>query len=564
MTAAFRINLTALSLLALAVGMFLIYNSMTFSVVQRRPLFGALRCLGVTRAEIAGLVLIEALAVGVLGSALGLGLGVLLGQGAVRLVMQTINDLYFVVTVRGVVIAPESLVKGALIGVAATVISAALPAWEAAAAPPRLALARSNLEDRARRAVPVTALAALLVGGTLLALPPRNLATLPTLGQDGPGLALTVSFAGIFCVTIGFALLAPVVTLALLRGGLPLTSRVFGVIGRLASRSVTGALSRTAIAIAALMVAVSVTIGVGLMVGSFRVTVVAWLGQTLWGDIYISAPSLTATRSATPLDPQIEEIARGWLGAVRVDVLRSTEVASPAGRVAIAAVSDRDFTLPRIFVSTDGGRAAAAEAIQRGAVLASEPLANRLGLPTRGATVTLFTDCGRRPGSQTGGPVWGGRAGATQRGAAQRGVSRLRSGVCHHRRAAIAGRGRRVRRCAQRALLAPARAGARVGRFAGHRSDRGATAGRGAAGNRADGRGGRAARHPDRADPGPGADLYHQPPLVRLDVGAARRAGRLYPGAAPGGRRRAADRRLSGDPHGADVGGRGVAGGNDL
>jgi len=397
MTAAFRINLTALSLLALVVGMFLIYNSMTFSVVQRRPLFGTLRCLGVTRAEIGGLVLIEALAIGILGSALGLGLGLILGQGAVRLVTQTINDLYFVVTVRGLVIAPESLVKGAVIGLAATMVSAALPAWEAASAPPRLALSRSSIEDRARRAVPVTALAGLAGlagGGLLLALPPRAFASLPLVGQDGPGLALTISFAGIFCVTIGFALLAPVVTLGLLRGSLPLTSRVFGVLGRLASRSVTGALSRTAVAIAALMVAVSVTIGVGLMVGSFRATVVAWLGQTLWGDIYISAPSLTATRSATPLDPQIEEIARSWPGVVRTDVLRATDVASPAGRIAIAAVSDRDFTLPRIFVSTDGGRATAAEAIQRGAVLASEPLANRLDLPARGATVTLFTDRG--------------------------------------------------------------------------------------------------------------------------------------------------------------------------
>ena len=397
MTSAFRINLTALSLLALVVGMFLIYNSMTFSVVQRRPLFGTLRCLGVTRAEIGGLVLIEALAIGILGSALGLGLGLILGQGAVRLVTQTINDLYFVVTVRGLVIAPESLVKGAVIGLAATMVSAALPAWEAASAPPRLALSRSSIEDRARRAVPVTALAGLAGlagGGLLLALPPRAFASLPLVGQDGPGLALTISFAGIFCVTIGFALLAPVVTLGLLRGSLPLTSRVFGVLGRLASRSVTGALSRTAVAIAALMVAVSVTIGVGLMVGSFRATVVAWLGQTLWGDIYISAPSLTATRSATPLDPQIEEIARSWPGVVRTDVLRATDVASPAGRIAIAAVSDRDFTLPRIFVSTDGGRATAAEAIQRGAVLASEPLANRLDLPARGATVTLFTDRG--------------------------------------------------------------------------------------------------------------------------------------------------------------------------
>ena len=104
MTAAFRTNLTALSLLALVVGMFLIYNSMTFSVVQRRPLFGTLRCLGVTRGEIGVLVLGEAVMVGALGSLLGLALGVILGQGAVQAVTQTINDLYFVVTVRGIAI----------------------------------------------------------------------------------------------------------------------------------------------------------------------------------------------------------------------------------------------------------------------------------------------------------------------------------------------------------------------------------------------------------------------------------------------------------------------------
>ena len=402
MTAAFRINLTALSLLALVVGMFLIYNSMTFSVVQRRPLFGTLRCLGVTPLEIGLLVLVEALAVGILGSALGLGLGLILGQGAVRLVTQTINDLYFVVTVRGIVIPVESLVKGAALGVLATVVSAALPAWEAAAAPPRLTLVRSGIEHQARRAVPLTVLASLsglILGGALLAITPAALSTalrqlLGPASITGAQNALTVSFAGIFLVTVGFALLAPGVTLLLMRGAAPVTNRLFGVIGRLAPRSITGALSRTAVAIAALMVAVSVVIGVGLMVSSFRSTVVTWLGQTLWGDVYISAPSLTATRSAAPLDPALLEIARSWPGVARADVLRSADVGSPTGPIAIAAVSDADFTAPRVFVSTDGGRAAAAEAVKRGAVLASEPLANRLNLPPHGATVVLNTNHG--------------------------------------------------------------------------------------------------------------------------------------------------------------------------
>ena len=177
MTAAFRTNLTALSLLALVVGMFLIYNSMTFSVVQRRPLFGTLRCLGVTRGEIGVLVLGEAVMVGALGSLLGLGLGVILGQGAVQAVTQTINDLYFVVTVRGIAIPVASLAKGALAGVFATVAAAALPAWEATTVSPRQALTRSGLEETARRLVPLTALAGgigIVLGGALLAVPTRK------------------------------------------------------------------------------------------------------------------------------------------------------------------------------------------------------------------------------------------------------------------------------------------------------------------------------------------------------------------------------------------------------
>ncbi|MCX7669021.1 MAG: ABC transporter permease, partial [Anaerolineae bacterium] len=263
------------------------------------------------------------------------------------------------------------------------------------------ALVRSGIEDRARRAVPLTALAAAVgfaIGATLLALSPQTLAALAGQGNAtggmSPDVALAISFAGIFFVTIAFALLAPAATLIFMAGLRPVTGRLFGVLGRLAPRSVSAALSRTAVAVAALMVAVSVTIGVGLMIASFRTTVVAWLGQTLWGDIYISAPGPTATRSAVPLDPRVEPIARTWPGVVRADVLRQADVGSPAGRIAVSAVSDRDLTLPRIFVSTDGGRAAAAEAVRRGAVLASEPLANRLGLPPRGATITLYTDRG--------------------------------------------------------------------------------------------------------------------------------------------------------------------------
>jgi putative ABC transport system permease protein len=367
MTAAFRLNLAALSLLALVVGMFLIYNTMTFSVVQRRPLFGTLRCLGVTRAEVFALVSVEALAVGALGAALGVGLGVLLGQGAVRMVTQTINDLYFVVTVRGVQIPASSLMKGALLGVVATLLTAAPPAWEAASVPPRAALERVGLERKAQRAVVWAALGGvlLLASGAGLLLPSRN---------------LVISFLGTFAVIVGFAALAPLATRLLMGLVGPLSGRAWGLLGRMAPRDVVNALSRTSVAVAALMVAVSVTIGVSLMVSSFRHTVIAWLDQTLQGDIYISAPTLTATQSSAPLDPRVVATIQGWPGIERVDVLRSAEVDSPYGPVHVAATDNPTLGEERVFLTAIGTPAKINEALENGGVLLSEPFANRIGL----------------------------------------------------------------------------------------------------------------------------------------------------------------------------------------
>ncbi|MEO7838784.1 MAG: FtsX-like permease family protein, partial [Anaerolineales bacterium] len=241
MTAAFQFNLTALSLLALLVGIFLIYNAMTFSVVQRRSLFGTLRSIGYTREQVFGMVLKEAALVGVLGTGLGLGLGILLGQGAVQMVTQTINDLFFVVSISGIQIPASSLLKGGLAGFFASVFAAAPPAWEAASIQPHLALSRAGLESKAQSTVNLVAglgAFAALVGAVVLAIPTRN---------------LVISFSGTFAVIMGLAMLTPFVTVTLMRlMGEPL-GKLFGLLGRLAPRNVIRSQSRTAVAVAALM-----------------------------------------------------------------------------------------------------------------------------------------------------------------------------------------------------------------------------------------------------------------------------------------------------------------------
>jgi putative ABC transport system permease protein len=377
MTAAFRLNLTALSFLALMVGLFLIYNTMTFSVVQRRPLFGTLRCLGVTRGEIFLMVTGEAGLIGVIGSVFGVLLGVLVGRSMVGMVTQTVNDLYFATTVQAVDLPWESLVKGAGIGLLATVLTASVPAWEAACVPPRAVLLRSGLEARSRSILPWLA-----VGGVGMLLLGALIFVIPNAG-------LYVGFSGILAVVIGFAMLSAV-GMVLMMGGLsPLLARLFGVVGKMAPRGLVNSLSRTGVAVAALMVAVAVAVGMTLMIDSFRYTVTIWLGQTLQGDIYIHVPSFTATQPMDPIDPRVLNQLERWPGVTQMNVLRSTMMDVAGSPAIITATNNPWIGRERLYKELDGTPEKVWADMQGGAILISEPLANRLGVGVEDRLILL-------------------------------------------------------------------------------------------------------------------------------------------------------------------------------
>ncbi|RNE90018.1 ABC transporter permease, partial [Marichromatium sp. AB31] len=150
MTRAFRINLLAMSLIALLVGGFIVYSTQTFTVVRRRALFGTLRALGATRTRIAALVLAETLALALVGALLGIALGILAGRGLVQLVARTIDDLYFRLEVSTLALDPATLVLGAGLALGVALLAALAPALEAAGVAPREAMRAQGLERRAQ------------------------------------------------------------------------------------------------------------------------------------------------------------------------------------------------------------------------------------------------------------------------------------------------------------------------------------------------------------------------------------------------------------------------------
>ena len=380
-TRAFTVNLEALSLLALVVGLFLVYNATTFSVVQRRGTFGMLRALGVTRQEVFGVLMLEGVALGALATVLGLLLGLALARGLVALVARTINDLYFALAVRDLAVPPGVFAKGALLGVGGTLGATVLPALEATTAPPGSVVSRAVLEARARRRAPQAGLAGVAIVGTGAAV----------LGLSGRSLAW--SYAGLFAVLLGCALLTPAAAMAFARLALPAAARGFGLVGRLAVRGVEASLSRTAVALAALVVAVAATMGVGLMIGSFRQAVVDWLGTALVADVYVSAPGPVGSRADATLDPAVVARLSAAPGVAGAGTYRRVTVRSSVGPTQLialrpAAPSRRQFR----FVA--GRPDAIWPAFQDGeGVIVSEPYAYRHDLAV-GALLALRTDRG--------------------------------------------------------------------------------------------------------------------------------------------------------------------------
>ncbi len=378
MTQAFETNLTAMSFLALIVGMFLIYNTMTFSVLQRRWLIGTLRVLGATRGQVFTQVLIEAFCIGLVGTIIGLGLGFLLAQGLIKLVTNTINDIYFVLQVSDLLVSPTPFLKGLALGIGAAVLAAIPPAIEAAYSPPQTTQRRSVVERRTRGLVKWV-----FVGGLICMLLAWGMLSLPSK-------SLLLGFSALFLLILGFSLATPVPTLIFSWLSSHLFGKASGILGHLSARGVSSALSRTGISIAALAVAVSATIGTGVMIGSFRSTVDDWISQTLQSDVYVTAPHPVASRVDGTLPNEVLDRLKEVESYKGITLRRVVQVQSPDGRTQVLAIRPPEANFRGYELKKGNADSLWTEFEAGQVVLVSEPYAYRHDVST-GDSVTLLT-----------------------------------------------------------------------------------------------------------------------------------------------------------------------------
>ncbi|MFM5133271.1 FtsX-like permease family protein [Aeromonas rivipollensis] len=372
---ALALNLSALSLLAMAVGLFLVFNAQRFVQSVRRPQLAQLIILGMPPSRVLRWLALELLILATIGTLLGLLLGSLLALTLMGQLTQALADLYGPNPIDLLRLSPASLIKALLIGLLGT-LAANLPGWWQL-------LRQSPLELREGSSRPpvypwrrrLLAIAILLLCALCLLLP-----------QTGLGGALFVAGGWLLAMALALpdALRA---LLGRLRGHGPLSVRI-GV------AETQYHLDRTAIAVMALQLAIAAAIGIGVMVSSFRSSVEIWLGQRLAADLYVSAPKGVAgsrgqlseqTLTAILAEPEVNAASRRavhparWQGQpiewAQMDFIPELKAAYPllAGRWPATSYE----------------------------VLASEPLTVRLGVKV-GQTLDVTSEGGPRALTVTG------------------------------------------------------------------------------------------------------------------------------------------------------------------
>lgn len=364
MTDAFRFNLAALAAIALLVGAYLVFNAVSMSVVQRRAEIGIARAAGAARGSIFVVFLLEGLAFGAVGSALGVLLGLLLAGATLDVVSRTIDQLYVGTTPSGWVVPGQVYVLAIGIGVGTALTASLLPALEAASVAPSIAVRIGSWERLApTHTVALTIWAAVVFAGAW------TLSRMPAV--DGRPL---FGYASALAVIAGCSLLAPPLVSSAARIARAFLPAIAGAPLRLAPVNLHARVRRNAVAVASLMIGVAMTVSVSTMISSFRESVQTWVGQTLRGDLFVT-PAAAVNANDVVMPDSLAAAARKVAGVAAIDVVR-TKLIDFSGRPVFVGASDMRVTSIRGFLPLiDGGdwRSVGASLIGTENALVSEP-----------------------------------------------------------------------------------------------------------------------------------------------------------------------------------------------
>ncbi len=368
MLGAFRLNLEALSLMALFVAVFLIYNTTMFAVVSRRRDAGILRSLGASRGEIILAFMTEILILGVIGGTVGSVMGYILSRLLTEVIGGTISNLYFFLRPVPLAWSFWMPAAGVLIGCGASVLGSIFPLIGLARLDPVKALygrSASRRGDLAAKKVAASGMLILLLSAAVFLLPSNSIYT---------------AYGALFGVLFGLSLLTGYIVIVCSPFLTGLLTGLGGIPGKIAAGNIRRNLGRTAVAVAAFMVALSMSVGLSLMIGSFRESLLWWMDRQFQGDLYIS----NASEKEVPESFYLELKA---MPGIAVDAYRKTQMTYRNRPMFVSSVNAPVLQRYARFAWLSGDDEHW-EAVKKGDVIISESFARSFGVGA-GDIITL-------------------------------------------------------------------------------------------------------------------------------------------------------------------------------
>lgn len=299
-----RIFLLVFGFIAVFVGSFLIFNTFSITVAQRISEFGMLRTLGASRRQILTTVMVEAMAIGLLGALLGIGGGFLIA----KLINALFEAFGIDLPTTSLVLESRTVVVALLVGIVVTLVSSLVPALRSTRVPPIAALHSFQPTPTRKRRLVLLAISVLLgaagIGMVLFGL----------FGSGSAGTRAGLMGGGAVAVVFAVSLFSPrlVPPLAAVAGW-PL-ERMRRLTGRLARENAERNPSRTAVTAAALMIGVTLVAFVTVFAAGLKSTVAQVVDENFAGGLVIQntdgfSPIPNATAKAAEKVPGVELVA---------------------------------------------------------------------------------------------------------------------------------------------------------------------------------------------------------------------------------------------------------------
>ncbi len=341
--ASFRYNLQFVSLIAVLVGIFLLYNTVFISVIKRRTEIGILRGLGTDKKTVIVLFLMQGALLGSAGSLLGIILGQVTAYFAVFAVKKTISTMYGAISISDYFITGGDALLAFVVGILISLVASAVPALESSRIRPNESSKEGSFEGKYKGYLKIFSLLGLvLIGfGGIMSWIDYRFAPF-----DFPFLA----YSGILFIILGFSFISPYYLSAIVRIFRNVSPKIFRVTGRITAGDMSGNIYRFSVALMSVAISGALIIALLTLIFSFRSSLIQWIHRNISADVYIKPSSCISNFCFFAISDGLVKTIEGLPEVAGVDRFRTLYI-DFRGRKVVAGFGDtkvqKKFSLPR-------------------------------------------------------------------------------------------------------------------------------------------------------------------------------------------------------------------------